>query len=105
LDCSWCDVDVLVVGGFFVEIDSYAIATSNCVNRTSGNTMGLILDARGSNSLLKSIVYGKRRPLLRIWTQTLHLLSSEDTVHPWYAVSEALSKELDSSNSFDDDYQ
>jgi hypothetical protein len=26
LDCSWYDLDVLVVEGFFVEIDSYAIA-------------------------------------------------------------------------------
>jgi hypothetical protein len=47
LDCSWHDVDVLVVGGTFVEIDSYAIAILHYANSTSGNSMGLILDARG----------------------------------------------------------
>ena len=48
MDCSWSGLDVLVVGGFFVEIDSYAIAILCCANSTSGNSMGLILDARGS---------------------------------------------------------
>jgi len=48
LDCSWYGLDALVVGGFFVEIDSYAIAISCCADSMSGNSMGLILDARGS---------------------------------------------------------
>ena len=34
LDCSWAGEDVLVVGGFLVEIDSYAIAFSTM--RVSG---------------------------------------------------------------------
>ena len=79
MDCSWCDEDVLVVGGFFVEIDSYAIAILSYANSTRGNSMGLILDARGS-LCFGSIAYGKRRQLLGIRTQTLPLLSSEDTV-------------------------
>jgi len=49
-------VDVLAVGDFFVEIDSYAIAILSYANSTSGNSMGLILDARGF-IFLESIAY------------------------------------------------
>jgi hypothetical protein len=49
-------VDVLAIGDFFVEIDSYAIAILSYANSTSGNSMGLILDARGF-IFLESIAY------------------------------------------------
>jgi len=88
-------VDVLVVGGFFVEIDSYAIAISSYADSTSGNSMGLILDARGF-IFLESIAYWKAVTV----TQDQDANSTSSFVgRLWsdlrYAVSEALSKELD----------
>jgi len=80
LDCSWYDSDVLVDGGFFVEIDSYAIAILCYASSSSGNSMGLILDARGSPSPHKSNSLWKAETLLRIRTHTLRLLLLEDTV-------------------------
>ena len=39
------------IGGFFVKIDSYAIAHCPVQTGVMSNSMGLILDARGSPSL------------------------------------------------------
>lgn len=68
LDCSWVGEDVLVAGGIFVEIDSYAIALFCFANCGRGNSMGLILDARSSLSFDESIAYGKRRHKWRMRT-------------------------------------
>jgi hypothetical protein len=99
LDCSWYGSDALVAGVFFVEIESYAIAIACCANSTSGNSMGLILDARGSLFLLQKV-----HSLWKAETVAqdqdahsyvfFHLKICSD---PRLAVSEALSKGLDSS--------
>lgn len=69
-----------------------------------GNSMGLILDARGSSLFLGSIAYCKAETITEdqnthSWSFSLKIRSKST-----YMVSEALSKELDSS-LFNDDYQ
>jgi hypothetical protein len=54
LDCSWRHGGVLVVGGFFVETESYAIASSH----DEVTRWGLFL-MRGVHILFGSVAYGK----------------------------------------------
>ena len=74
MDCSWYDLDALAAGGYFVETESYAIAVLCYANSSSGNSMGLILDARGPLFPQGPIAYRKRR---------LHL-ESERTLYVFY---------------------
>jgi len=58
LDCSWTGEDVLIVGGFFVEIDSYAIALSFMQVGGWVTRWGLFL-MRGDHFFSESIAYCK----------------------------------------------
>ncbi len=87
-------MDILVIGAFFVEIHSYAIASLCYANSTSGNSMGLILDARGSFLKAHSLWNAETATQGRD-TNSRSFLNKRYCSGPRCAVSEALSKELD----------
>lgn len=76
--CSRTRGHVPVVGGIFVEIDSYAIVPGVACS-AGDNSMGLILDARSSTHLLESIAYRKSGGGPGLQGHTLGLPSWEDT--------------------------
>jgi len=104
LGCSWDTGDVLVVGGLFVEINSYAIA-SCAMKIVSGVTRWGLFLMREVHSFWRVHSLWKAEMVQRARTShSISFFRDRYCSSSMLGISEALSKERDPVCS-DDDYQ